>query len=108
MEGRDALVSLRNVEHGTLTIGTAPTIGTYVLPSILQQFGERHPGVEIYIRTGRSEEVMALVLADEVQISFERFLIHEDIETVPLYGDAHLPDRLLRPPAGRQASRQRR
>ena len=88
VEGRDALVSLRNIEHGTLTIGTAPTIGTYVLPSILQQFGERHPGVEIYIRTARSEEVMAMVLADEVQISFERFLIHEDIETVPLYDDA--------------------
>ncbi len=87
-EGRDALASLRNVEMGTLTIGTAPTIGTYVLPGILQQYAARYPGVEVSIRTGRSAEVMGLVLADEVQVGFERFLVHPEIETIPLYEDA--------------------
>ncbi|PZC49427.1 MAG: DNA-binding transcriptional regulator, LysR family [Chloroflexi bacterium] len=86
-EGRDALSSLRNVDSGSLTIGTAPTVGTYVLPGILQQLSERHPGVEVSIRTGRSEEVQAMVLADEVQVGFERYLTHPDIESVPLYED---------------------
>ena len=86
-EGNDAVASLRNVERGTLTIGTAPTIGTYVLPYLLERFAELYPGVEITIRTGRSEEVMQMVLADEVQIGFERLLTHPDIETVPLYKD---------------------
>ena len=86
-EGQDALGSLRNVDSGSVTIGTAPTVGTYVLPGILQQFGERFPGVEVSIRTGRSEEVQAMVLADEVQVGFERYLTHPDIETVPLYED---------------------
>ncbi len=88
VEGRDALVSVRNVEHGTLALGTAPTVGTYVLPRLLERFADRHPGVEITIRTGRSEEVMAMVLADEVQVGLERYLNHPDIETVPLYQDA--------------------
>ena len=88
VEGKDALVSLRDVQHGTLAIGTAPTVGTYVLPGLLERFGTRFPGVEITIRTGRSEEVMAMVLADEVQVGFERYLEHPDIETVPLYEDA--------------------
>ena len=86
-EGEDALSSLRNVDQGSLTIGTAPTVGTYVLPDILQSFAGRYPGVEVSIRTGRSEEVQAMVLADEVQVGFERFLTHPDIETVPLYED---------------------
>ena len=86
-EGRDALAGLRDVNSGHLTIGTAPTVGTYVLPGILQQFSERYPAVEVSIRTGRSEEVQAMVLADEVQVGFERYLTHPDIETVPLYED---------------------
>ncbi|MCZ6707343.1 MAG: LysR family transcriptional regulator [Chloroflexi bacterium] len=86
-EGSDAIATLRDVERGTLSIGTAPTIGTYVLPELLQRFNEQFPGVEVSIRTGRSEEVMALVLADEVQIGFERYLTHPEIETVALYED---------------------
>ena len=79
-EGRDAVSSLHNVDRGSLSIGTAPTIGTYVLPGLLQAYSERYPGVEVSIRTGRSEEVMAMVLADEVQVGFERYLTHRDIE----------------------------
>lgn len=86
-EGQDALGNLHNVDSGSLTIGTAPTVGTYVLPGILQQFNARFPGVEVSIRTGRSEEVQAMVLADEVQVGFERYLTHPDIEAVPLYED---------------------
>ncbi len=86
-EGQDAIDTLRNVERGTLSIGTAPTIGTYVLPEILQRFAKEYPGVEVSIRTGRSEEVMSMVLADEVQVGFERLITHLEIETVGLYED---------------------
>jgi DNA-binding transcriptional LysR family regulator len=86
-EGQDAIDTLRNVERGTLSIGTAPTIGTYVLPEILQRFAKEYPGVEVSIRTGRSEEVMTMVLADEVQVGFERLITHPEIETVGLYED---------------------
>jgi DNA-binding transcriptional LysR family regulator len=86
-EGQDAIDTLRNVERGTLSIGTAPTIGTYVLPEILQRFAKEYPGVEVSIRTGRSEEVMSMVLADEVQVGFERLITHPEIETVGLYED---------------------
>ena len=90
-EGTDAISSLRNVDKGTLSIGTAPTVGTYVLPAILQGYATRYPGVEVSIRTGRSEEVMAMVLADEVQVGFERYLTHPDIESIELYqDDVHL------------------
>ncbi len=86
-DGNDAIASARDVERGTLSVGTAPTIGAYVLPALLQQFAARYPGVEISIRTGRSDEILEMLLADEVQVGIERHRTHADITTVALYED---------------------
>ena len=86
-DAAEAVHALRAGGGGTLIIGTAPTVGTYVLPRLLQRFAAAQPNVEISIRTGRSEEVSQMVLDDEVQIGFERELSHPEVETVPLYKD---------------------
>ena len=86
-EGREALESLRHGDFGSLRLGSALTISTYVLPRILKQFGARYPGVEVSIRTGRSDQVLEMVLADEVQVGIVRALVHPDVETVHLYDD---------------------
>ena len=86
-EGRDALEALRHGEFGSLRIGSALTISTYVLPKLLKTFRARYPGVEVSIRTGRSEGVLDMLLADEVQVGIVRALVHPDIETVHLYDD---------------------
>jgi DNA-binding transcriptional LysR family regulator len=70
-----------------LRIGSALTISTYVLPKILKHFRARYPGVEVSIRTGRSEQVLDLLLSDEVQVGIVRALVHRDVETVYLYDD---------------------
>ena len=98
VEGKDALVSLRDVQHGTLAIGTAPTVGTYVLPGLLERFGTRFPGVEITIRTGRSEEVMAMVLADEVQVGLRTLPGAPGYRDGPLVRGRHPPDGQRRSP----------
>src|SRR6266545_678212 len=51
------LQALRDAEHGTLTLAASTTPGTYVLPSILQCFAERHPRVEVDIVIGPSARV---------------------------------------------------
>src|SRR5215211_2982890 len=43
------LQALRDAERGTLTLAASTTPGTYVLPSILQCFAERHSGVDVDI-----------------------------------------------------------
>ena len=86
-DAAEAVHALRAGGGGSLVIGTAPTVGTYVLPSLLQRYSAANPGVEISIRTGRSEEVSQMVLDDEVQIGFERQLGHPELESVPLYED---------------------
>lgn len=87
-EGKNALEALRNVESGTLRIGSALTISTYVLPRILKSFRSHYPGVEVSIRTGRSDDVLDLLLNDEVQVGLVRALHHPEIELIHLYDDA--------------------
>lgn len=86
-EGRDALDSLRHGDFGSLRIGSALTISTYVLPKILKTFRARYPGVDVSIRTGRSDQVLEMLLNDEVQVGIVRALVHQDVETVHLYDD---------------------
>ena len=86
-EGRDALEGLRDTEFGSLRLGTALTISTYVLPGVLKSFRAKYPGIELSVRTGRSEQVLEMVLADEVQVGIVRSLQHPEIESVHLYYD---------------------
>ena len=86
-EGRDAVDEVRNVQLGSLRLGTALTISTYVLPKILHAFCQRYPGVDVIIRTGRSEQVLTMLLNEEVQVGLARSLANAEVETVHLYDD---------------------
>ncbi len=86
-DGRDAIEGMRNLEIGTLKLGSALTVSTYVLPKILKGYAAAHPGVEVSVHTGRSEQVLQMVLGDEVHCALERTVHHPDIVTVPLYED---------------------
>jgi DNA-binding transcriptional LysR family regulator len=86
-EGRENLNQLRRSEVGFLRLGAAPALGTYVLPGVLKAFAERYPGVEVTVKTGHSEQVMQMLLAEEVQVGLARTMIHPELETIPLYDD---------------------
>jgi DNA-binding transcriptional LysR family regulator len=86
-EGRDAVEEVRNVQLGSLRLGSAITVSTYVLPHILHRFCSDYPRVDVVIRTGRSEQVLNMLLADEVQVGILRMLTHAETESIPLYDD---------------------
>jgi DNA-binding transcriptional LysR family regulator len=86
-DGRDAIEGMRNLELGTLKLGCALTVSTYVLPGILKQYCSLYPGVEVSVHTGRSEQVLQMVLNDEVHCALERTVHHPEITTVALYED---------------------
>jgi DNA-binding transcriptional LysR family regulator len=86
-DGRGVLEELREARAGKLTLGAAPAVSTYFLPSALKRFVEEHPGIHLTVRTGHSEEVLRLVLEDQVQIGLVRGLQHPEIEVEPCYED---------------------
>jgi molybdate transport repressor ModE-like protein len=65
---REELDALRDAERGTLMLAASTTPGTYVLPSILQCFAERHPRVEVDIVIGPSTWVADRVARREVSL----------------------------------------
>lgn len=85
--GRDAIESLRNLQSGSLILASATTVSTYILPGVLKTFRARFPRVEVSVRTGRSEQVLAMLLADEAQVGLVRAVYHQEIETRGLIED---------------------
>jgi len=86
-EGRTVLEGTRDGTAGRLMIGTAPAVGTYVLPRLLQIYCANRSGVDVLVRTGHSDEVLQLVLDDDVQVGFGRPISHPDVRTIVLYKD---------------------
>lgn len=87
-QGHEALSATQHVDSGTLQVGTARAIGTYVLPDILRQFRQEHPGIAVHIRTGRSNEVLRMVVDAQVQLGLTRDLRHPEVLSVHLYDEA--------------------
>jgi DNA-binding transcriptional LysR family regulator len=86
-EGRDAIDALRNLQSGSLILASATTVSTYILPTVLKAFRSRFPRVEVSVRTGRSEQVLQMLLQDEAQVGLVRAVYHQDIETKGLIED---------------------
>jgi DNA-binding transcriptional LysR family regulator len=84
-EGRKAIAELESGSAGQLLVGAAPAVSTYILPAVLESFVTAHPRVEVAVRTGHSEDVLGMVLADQAQIGLGRALRHPDVQLQPFY-----------------------
>ena len=64
----EELQALNGAETGTLALAASTTSGAYVLPSILQCFADRHPGVDVDIAIGASSWVAERIAAREFSL----------------------------------------
>ncbi|MDQ3768660.1 MAG: LysR family transcriptional regulator [Actinomycetota bacterium] len=64
----EELRALHGAERGTLALAASTTPGSYVLPSILQCFADRHPRVDVDVVIGSSAWVAGRVAHREVQL----------------------------------------
>src|SRR5918996_5092621 len=71
-DGRQALTDLRSASAGRLALGAAAAVRTYVLPPVLKRLPTLRPRGAVARRTGHSEEILAMVLHDEVQVGLVR------------------------------------
>lgn len=86
-EGRSALRALERGETGRVAVGASPAVSTYTLPTILKRFSEQHPGVQVTVRTGHSEEMLAALKRDELSVGLLRAFNDPDVEQFTLYED---------------------
>ena len=78
------LKALEGAERGMLSLAASTTPGSYVLPSILQCFADRHPGVHVDVVIGSSAWVAERVAQREVSLG--------------LAGEVPLPDGVVAEP----------
>lgn len=88
----DELRALGGGEAGALTIAASTTPGTYVLPSVLKCFAERHPGVDVAMSIGPSAHVMRQVATREVQLGIAGEL---DVTAATVAVEPFLDDELV-------------
>lgn len=86
-EGQRLVAARKQGATGELVLGSAPSVGTYMLPLVLKRFARAHPTVRLVVKTGHSEEVLAMVLRSEVQLGLMRPLQHPDLEMLPMQQD---------------------
>lgn len=86
-EGRRLVSEIEQGVAGELAIGAAPAVSTYVLPALLKEFRDGHPGARLKVRTGHSEEVLEMVLLGQVEVGLTRDLHHAEIVGEPVYED---------------------
>jgi DNA-binding transcriptional LysR family regulator len=84
-EGRRLVNEVARGGAGQLSLGAAPAVSTYVLPALLKRFAIANPNVRLTVRTGHSEEILGMVLADEVELGVVRSLRHPAIQSTPVY-----------------------
>ncbi len=80
--------AVRDVARGRLdevTIGAAPAVSAYVLPELIGRLRGRQPGLRALVRTGHSEEIVALVAAGDVDIGLVREIRDPRVAVRPLF-----------------------
>jgi DNA-binding transcriptional LysR family regulator len=67
-EAEDAMARFTRVETGRLTIGMVSS-AKYYLPRLLAAFHAEHPAIEVRLRLGNREELVAAMQSSEVDVS---------------------------------------
>ena len=77
---------------GLLSIATTHTQARYTLPSVIQRFVQRHPGIRLHIQQGSPLQVAAWVLdgGADLGVATEALDRHAELLTLPCFQWAHL------------------
>lgn len=64
-----AVQQVSGLTSGRLLVGGTTTVGTYLLPSLLARYQERHPGIECDIFVGNNEAVLERLLGGAIGVA---------------------------------------
>jgi len=83
-QAEEALIDVKGLKSGKLTIGASATVGSYYLPKIFEVFGKRYPNIEIHMNLTNSSNVVEDVLAFKNDLGFIGRLHHlERLVVIP-------------------------
>lgn len=79
---------LRDEVTGSLILGASFTIGEYILPGKLAEFARQYPQVNLQVTIGNTEEIIAAVKANQLDIGFiEGETSDSELDIIPYMKD---------------------
>jgi DNA-binding transcriptional LysR family regulator len=63
------LLSLRNLDTGSLRIGASTTIATYMIAKFLGHFHQTYPGIDLHLVSANTRDIADLMLAHNIEIA---------------------------------------
>lgn len=69
---QDALANMSDTLEGTLRLGASSNFAHYELPSILEGFIDRHPDIEVQLKTGWSSNIIDQLQDESIHAAFIR------------------------------------
>lgn len=61
---------IRDLRKGHLRIETLDSVTFGILPKVLEQFGERYPGISLSVRTAQPDRIIGDIVEDKADIGF--------------------------------------
>ena len=91
-DARDELASLQGVRSGRLAIGASTTIGSYLLPTLLERFHRSNPGIRISVAVGNTRHIQQQLMDYALDIGLtEGFVEHDVFHTEVFARDSLVP-----------------
>jgi DNA-binding transcriptional LysR family regulator len=80
------LTDLDHLTRGRLVLCTSDTTACYRLPTLLQQYRARHPGIDIVVRNATSPQTIEAVCAHEVDLGIVTLAaLKPELVAIPLF-----------------------
>ena len=81
-------IEMTGLLRGVLTVGVLPTIAPYLLPPVLSQFAELHPGMELVVQEDTTARLLKAAHAYEIDVAVASLPIQDDrIEVRELFSE---------------------
>lgn len=90
-EALAALEGARGETAGELRIGASMTVTQYVLPRMLGAFLQQHPRIELAVRSGNTEHIVAALSGGEIDLG----LIEGPVSSREVFRQRFLEDRMV-------------
>ncbi|TEB05444.1 HTH-type transcriptional activator CmpR [Pelotomaculum schinkii] len=91
VQAERAMSQFKDLERGHVLIGASTTIGSYILPQVLQAFHERFPHIDISLRLGNSATIEQLVTNRDVDLG----LVGDEVKNPAMHVETYFRDELV-------------
>jgi DNA-binding transcriptional LysR family regulator len=74
----DELLSLRNLNSGSLRIGASTTIATYMIAEYLGVFHRKFPGIDLHLISANTRDIADFMIAHDIEIALVEGPVEDD------------------------------